>query len=358
MGGNHEKGIDGSAVREGNSRAGRGTANARHSSGRSGERTATSDVREGAKPHSRSRVAGGKSGVGSAQKGRSSSRVRASDGNLAGTASVHREEVGARRGKKVGNAKLKAIAGAIQKGGQGKTSQTVHISFALEEMGIRAAVIDCDTQASASWTLSSRDSGYPASALFTGTPEQLRAYFDERDNSGLSLIAADDALADVEKMDRPEAMGNFRANMEALGDYVDVAVIDTPPSLGVILSAALVSSDYVFCPLEMEAYSLQGIEKLLTVIHNLMDYNPGLEFIGMIPNKIDSRKPRHLDNLAQVKNAYPDLVAPVAIGLRDSIAEAVGDQMPVWHVKKTAARVATKEMRAMIDYVFKKMELV
>lgn len=77
----------------------------------------------------------------------------------------------------------------------------------------------------------------------------------------------------------------------------------------------------------------------------------------MVPNKVDARKPRHVNNLAALQQAYPQLIVPLNIGARDSIAEALGEQMPVWRIKKTAARKATQEVRALADYVYTKMEI-
>lgn len=45
------------------------------------------------------------------------------------------------------------------------------------------------------------------------------------------------------------------------------------------------------------------------------------------------------------------------VGARDSIAEALGKQMPVWKIKQTAARKATEAVRARVDYMFTKMEI-
>ena len=112
-----------------------------------------------------------------------------------------------------------------------------------------------------------------------------------------------------------------------------------------------------FSPVEMEAYSLQGMKKMVSVIGNLRKMNPKLRFLGMVPNKVDARKPRHVANLATLQQAYPQLVLPFSIGARDSIAEALGEQMPVWKIKKTAARKATQEVRALGEYVFTKMEI-
>ncbi|OLL27291.1 chromosome partitioning protein ParA [Burkholderia sp. SRS-W-2-2016] len=253
---------------------------------------------------------------------------------------------------------MKTLVTAIQKGGQGKTFATCHLAFDFHERGLRVAVADLDTQGNASYTLEGHESGYPASQLFGGDAAALRAHFTGREDDGLVVIEADAALANIEgNMKAGEAAARLRANIEALGEFFDVLLIDTPPSLGVIMTAAVVASDYMLSPLEMEAYSLHGIKKMVAVIGNLRKQNPKLRFLGMVPNKVDARKPRHVGNLADVREAYPQLVTPFSIGSRDSIAEALGEQVPVWKIKKTAARAAAKEVRALAQYVFDKMEI-
>jgi chromosome partitioning protein len=145
--------------------------------------------------------------------------------------------------------------------------------------------------------------------------------------------------------------------LASLASYFDVCLIDTPPFLGVAMASAVLASDYLMSPVEMEAYSLQGMEMMLTVVGNLRQQNPGLEFLGMLPNKLEKRKPRHQANLAALRDAYPGFVMPTAIGARDSIAEALGEKKPVWRITKTAARTAKKEVRGMTDFVFDRMGL-
>jgi len=252
---------------------------------------------------------------------------------------------------------MKTLVTAIQKGGQGKTFTTCHLAFDFQERGLRVVVIDLDTQGNASWTLDSHDSGYSASRLFSAAGDELRNWFSGRDNNGLALIAADASLANLDKTDLAQAARALRASIEALDDIFDVCLIDTAPSLGVAMTAAVLAADYMLSPVEMEAYSLQGMKKMVAVISNLRKQNPKLRFLGMVPNKVDARKPRHVANLAALQQAYPQLVLPFSVGARDSIAQALGEKVPVWKIKKTAARKAIKEVRGLADYVFTKMEI-
>ena len=253
---------------------------------------------------------------------------------------------------------MKTLVTAIQKGGQGKTFVSCHLAFNAQERGLRVVVIDLDTQANASYTLEAHQSGYLASELFKGDESGLRHYFGQRDNAGITVLAADPTLANLEKMELSHAAGALRASIRVLSEFFDVCLIDTAPSLGAGMTAAVLAADYMLSPLELEAYSLQGMKKMVAVIGNLRAMNPNLRFLGMVPNKVDARKPRHMKNLAALTKAYPQLVLPFKIGDRDSIAEALGEQKPVWKVKKTAARKATEEVRVMTEYVFQKMEII
>ncbi|KAJ8138904.1 hypothetical protein OY671_007883, partial [Metschnikowia pulcherrima] len=95
------------------------------------------------------------------------------------------------------------------------------------------------------------------------------------------------------------------------------------------MAAALLSADFAASPIELEAYSLQGIEKMVTTIANIRRANPASKFLGMIPSKVDGRNPRHGQHLDESTRAYPQLVIPTPIGNRSSVADASASGVPV-----------------------------
>lgn len=250
---------------------------------------------------------------------------------------------------------MKTLVTANQKGGVGKTSTLVHLAFDFCERGKKVVVIDLDIQGNASYTLQAFRKGVVASNFFNDGP------FDVLNGEGIpemALIESDTALANMETMSLSRAGEHFRAGIASLEKQgFDVCLIDTAPSLGVSMAAALVAADYVLSPIELEAYSIQGIKKMNAAIANVRKANPKLQFLGMVPSKVDGRNPRHRLHLEQLKNAYPQLLIPVSIGLRSSIADALASGVPVWKIKKTAARKAAQEIRALADFVFNKMEI-
>ena len=257
---------------------------------------------------------------------------------------------------------MKTLVVANQKGGVGKTSTLVHLAFDFLEQGLKVVVIDLDTQANASYTLQSFRSGLVASELFTDVPTgswpQTGIDVTAPNSPRMTLIASDVGLANLEKMSLPEAGAKFRDAIKALdAQSFDACLIDTAPSLGVGMAAALLAADYVLSPVELEAYSIQGIKQMVTTIAHLRKANPKLKFLGMVPSKVDARNPRHARHLEELERAYPQLMIPTGVGLRSSIADALASRVPVWKIKKTAARKATLEIRALAAHVFEKMEI-
>ena len=257
---------------------------------------------------------------------------------------------------------MKTLVVANQKGGVGKTSTLVHLAFDFLEQGLKVVVIDLDTQANASYTLQSFRSGLVASELFTDVPTgswpQTAIDVTAPNSPRMTLIASDVGLANLEKMSLPEAGAKFRDAIKALdAQSFDACLIDTAPSLGVGMAAALLAADYVLSPIELEAYSIQGIKQMVTTIAHLRKANPKLKFLGMVPSKVDARNPRHARHMEELERAYPQLMIPTGVGLRSSIADALASRVPVWKIKKTAARKATLEIRALAAHVFEKMEI-
>lgn len=255
---------------------------------------------------------------------------------------------------------MKTNVVANQKGGIGKTSTAVQLAFDAMERSLRTVFIDLDPQANASDALEAYGCTVNASMLFADGADVAGMLAEAlKSEPQLLLIQADDLLANLEKKEFKDVAPNFKHAIQVLGELgFDLCLIDTPPTIGNALAAALYAADYVLCPIEPERFSMKGIKKMYATITNIRRFNPDLKFLGMVPNMVDGRKIRHRENVAALRESYPDLVTPVSVGLRDSIADAMADGIPVWHIKKTAARKAAKEVRELAKYVFEKMEIV
>jgi len=245
---------------------------------------------------------------------------------------------------------MKKLVIANQKGGVGKTTIGVHVAYRFVEIGKRVLYIDIDPQGNSSKSLITHASSIRASQLFGESAIQLSA------RNGITLIASDPAMVDIERADKT-VIKYFHAQLKKLGqEAFDICIIDTPPTMGLRMTAALVVADYVLSPIELEEYSLDGIENLLKAIVGVKNQlNPGLNFLGMLPNKFNANSVRQKAAMQQLLAKFAQYTIPAKIGIRSGIPEALAQGIPVWKLKKTAAREAGNEFKAAIDLIFQRM---
>lgn len=245
---------------------------------------------------------------------------------------------------------MKTAVVAQGKGGVGKTADAAHIAFHAAEQGLKTLVVDLDT-GNLSKTMRQHRLEVPASALFL---DELPTIPDVQ--GPIALLHADRLLANVIYMPLERTLRNFPVNLREFEKRgFDLCVIDTPASIGIATITALRAADAVISPVEMEDYSIEGIKDMMRVIVGAKQHNPKLQFLGIVPNRVDRRNPRQVKHLAEVQAAHGKLLAPVVVGLRTSVAEALAAGEPVWKSKKTTARAAGAEMRALGEHVLHTM---
>lgn len=236
-----------------------------------------------------------------------------------------------------------------QKGGPGKTTISIHLAMALAEAGKSVLFVDIDPQGNASKTLGAYRGNAAASTLFSDAAVQI-----ER-QEGITLVSADAKMADLERA-TPQVINHFRNHLAAQGPNYDFCIIDTPPSLGLRMTAALVVADHVLSPIELEEYSIDGIKMMLQTIFGVKQkFNPKLNFLGMLPNRFNSRSERQKETFKNLVKDYSNLLIPARIGFRSSIPEALELGIPVWKLRKSAAVEAGREFKEAFDVIFAKI---
>lgn len=93
------------------------------------------------------------------------------------------------------------------------------------------------------------------------------------------IVASDPLLSKAEKMLDGDVEGLYRLKdaIDELDGY-DYLVIDTAPSLNVILYNCLIAADQVIIPVTADAYSMQGLNQLYDTIRAVQRrQNPGFE---------------------------------------------------------------------------------
>lgn len=251
---------------------------------------------------------------------------------------------------------MNVVVFANQKGGVGKSTLAILFAHWLAERHReRVCVIDLDTQSNASKSLRRFESGLEAATLFDDRPIAL----PKATPSSIVLIAGSKRLADLELAKPALVIPAFRRQVLALINSFDSVVIDTPPALGLRMSAALIAATHVTCPIELEEYSIDGVTDMLRTIFGIQKrYNAALRMAGIVANRFNPHSVRQKASIGNLMAHYGDFVLPGKISTRSAIPEGLADGVPVWQLAKTSAREAGAEVMHVFDLLKERIDAV
>jgi chromosome partitioning protein len=176
----------------------------------------------------------------------------------------------------------KIISIVNQKGGTGKTTSTVNLGKALVELGKKVLLLDLDPQGSLSYYLGANSNVWSISDVVL---EDISFHNALIQREGLHIIPADISLADLE-LSLISYQGREQILKALLAQNVqeyDFVLIDCSPSLSVLTVNALVASNYVIIPLQLEVLTMHGLELILETIEQVKKtVNPALEILGIL----------------------------------------------------------------------------
>jgi chromosome partitioning protein len=245
---------------------------------------------------------------------------------------------------------------AIHKGGTGKTTVSAHLAFLASEQGSRTLLVDLDSQGNASDTVlleqPDLDRFRSASDLFEEA-EPTKPILNASPN--LDVLPADQRLLAIERLDFDVAMV-FSARIRALAADYDLLVIDTPPTMGFAMLAPLLASDVAFAPIIPDAYSVKGIESLITKVDEIRQHhNPGLIFLGLMVNKWRRNSRAQNDTVARFRSELGGFLIPHTLAESAAIADAAHSHKPVWRNARTGSqRKAGRDARLALGWVLER----
>ena len=165
------------------------------------------------------------------------------------------------------------IAIANQKGGCGKTTTAINLGAELGRREQRVLLIDMDPQGHASLGMGIGKRDLPGLYEVFSDEATLCDVILKDAATGVDLIPANLLLAAAEPLltDQPGRERQLLALTHALEGRYDYALIDCPPSLGLLSINALRAANLVLTPLEPGLYALEGVQQLQEIIGLLED---------------------------------------------------------------------------------------
>lgn len=198
----------------------------------------------------------------------------------------------------------RVIAITNQKGGVGKTTTAVSLATGFHRMGKKVLLIDTDSQCNSTDTYRAMVQDTPT--LYDLLFEDEKAIDCIQETEIGLIIPSDPLMREAEKKFPDDQSRSFvlREKCEELEKEFDYIILDTPPTMGAILSNVLSYANEVIIPVTCDRYGLTGIDLLSKAIVSARKYgNPNLDIRGMLLIKYAER----LKICREIKDGLPQV---------------------------------------------------
>ena len=221
------------------------------------------------------------------------------------------------------------------KGGVGKTCCASNLAHALSLRGVKVLLVDNDPQSN-STSLMLGAGANPESSLYhvyrDSIPITQAIYTTPYGADVVPNSNRTDTL-ELELYQKPAVSYFMLRNAlreHALKNY-DLTLIDCPPTLGLWVVQALITSDACIVPIESgSTFSLDGLASVYSAIEGVAaKANHDLKFLKALINKVDMRVGTSKRMVEMMHTRYPGQVFDTTIPANDDIKKAEGHRKTI-----------------------------
>ncbi len=252
----------------------------------------------------------------------------------------------------------KVICVTNQKGGVGKTTTAVNLSYYLAKDKKKTLLIDFDPRGNATSGLgvdknNAEAIGTTMTEVILGTATMSNAIRPTKyKNFDLAPATPELANAEVEITGMNKKFVRLRDAVNQVANNYDYILIDLPPSLSLLTVNGMIASNYLLLPVQTEFYALEGVAQLLESMKLVMKQaNPNLKLLGVVATMYDKRTSLSSQVFAEIKKYFKNLAFKTTIPRNVRLAEAPSHGVPVGAYDKfskgaKAYKELTKEVEA------------
>ncbi|NUB93860.1 ParA family protein [Haloterrigena sp. SYSU A121-1] len=201
----------------------------------------------------------------------------------------------------------RAVSVALQKGGVGKTTLAINLAERLANRDNDVLLVDLDQQGNATEGVGLHDAYtsdvHIGDVLEDGIETTLGDVI--RSAGAFDVLPAHEDLDSVENSIRSATFGELWIRNEivdpVLGETYDYVVVDSPPNLGPLADASLISTQNVIVPLRMSEPSVSGFERMYTQQIGPIRKEIDLDITAIVPNSLagDNEEKRIITDLEE-----------------------------------------------------------
>ena len=219
-----------------------------------------------------------------------------------------------------------------QKGGVGKTTTCINLAAELGKLDYSVLAVDMDPQANCTSGL-----GVNASTLKSSLYNVLLGDAKPQDVilttawKGISLMPSslDLAGAEIELASAISRETKLKRILEKVSGF-DVALIDCPPSLGILTLNALTACDRLLVPIQCEYYALEGVGQLVRTVDLIREtLNRNISISGILLTLYDSRTRLANEVAEEVRRQFGETVFETVIPRNVRLSEAPSYGSPI-----------------------------
>ena len=218
------------------------------------------------------------------------------------------------------------VAFANQKGGVGKTTSAVNSAVVLASRGYRTLLLDLDPQGNATSSLGIEKTDLDGSmydALLDETAIDDVRLREVREHLDVVPTTSELAAAEIELVTEPNRERRLALACHRVRHDYDIALIDCPPSLGLLTLNGLTAANTVVIPIQCEFLALEGVTQLIhTIDLTKKQLNPTLDLLGVLMTMFDARTRLSSHVVDEVRRFFPDHLFETVVPRSVRLAEA------------------------------------
>lgn len=252
---------------------------------------------------------------------------------------------------------MSIIAISNQKGGVAKTTTTANLGYILAKQGKRVLLVDLDSQANLTSTSTTENAKMSITEVLQSMietdelpdPSMYIGKAGSADILGSSIgLAAMEATLSGEM----GAQQLLQEILEPVRSQYDYILIDTPPSLGILLINALSAADGVIIPAVPEYYAISGIQDLLRSVQKVKRrLNPRLNLMGLLFTMVQARTNSHREVIQEIREAagFPvfSTIIPRSVEVSNAVllGSSIAETSPAHKVSAAYTELAKEVMQ-------------
>lgn len=234
------------------------------------------------------------------------------------------------------------IATSNNKGGVGKTVSTFNSAVTLATLGVATLIVDTDSQCNLTSMFTDREDLPSLREVALGEVSIEDALIQVDDllyllPSNIYIDRLKDELNSATNNDANECFDRLLNEIKRLESSFNVIMIDTGPNLDRLNLKIFELSDLVFCPVELDTFTLKGVKRVFSEVKESMsvsgkkwDYSRFRLFF----NKVQRRKTQS-SLRDQILIQYEDVRLNTSIPLCAAIENMKEQKLPAWADRST-----------------------